>query len=499
MVSKSKRPRKKTAAPASRGGVPAGAPARSNTWWLAAVIGGLVLVNLYVFVWRKGTSVPAIKEQARLASIPGGSALGSGDAGSGSAAEVAPVAPLGGAEFKIEAGDTMGKALRRAGLDGAAATEVMRALQPHMDFKALRPGQTFRIDRDPAGKVQAIEFVLSRTQKVRATRDSSGALAGQANKAATRIEQKELGVMVDSSLYAAIKGAGETTPLIGKLVDLFAYDLDFYNDQFAGDQVRIVVEKEFMGDEFLRYGRILAAEYKGKAGTFNAFAFQAPGAKAARYFTARGEAIEKTMLKSPLKYARVSSKFDRKRMHPVLHREKAHLGTDYAAPTGTPVMAAADGVIAHRAPSGGAGNMIIIKHDAGLQTLYMHLSAFAPGLKVGDRVAAKTVIGKVGTTGLSTGPHLHFGVKVNGSYVDGSTLTPRRGAGVAKKDLAAFRTDAAHLVTRLAGIAITKPTAPVVDDDTNEVDDEPALGAASTAPAVSSSGAPSGGAVARAR
>lgn len=499
MVSKSKRPRKKTAAPATRGG-PAGAPARSSTLWLAGIIGGLVLVNLYVFVWRKGTSVPAIKEQARLASISGSNALGSGDAGSGSgsAAEVAPAAPIGGNEFKIEAGDTMGKALRRAGLEGAAATEVMRALQPHMDFKALRPGQTFRVERDAAGKVQAIEFVLSRTQKVRASRDASGALGAQADKATTRIEQKELGVTIDSSLYAAIKGAGESTPLIGKLVDLFAYDLDFYNDQFAGDQVRLVVEKEFMGDEFLRYGRILAAEYKGKAGTFNAFAFQPAGAAKARYFTAKGEALEKTMLKSPLKYARVSSKFDRKRMHPVLHREKAHLGTDYAAPTGTPVMAAADGIITHRAPSGGAGNMIIIKHDAGLQTLYMHLSAFAPGQKVGDRVAAKTVIGKVGTTGLSTGPHLHFGVKVNGSYVDSTTLTPRRGAGVAKKDLAAFRTEANRLSARLAGIAIQKPSVPVVDDDSNEVDDEPALGAAPTAPAISAAPA-AGAAVARAQ
>jgi murein DD-endopeptidase MepM/ murein hydrolase activator NlpD len=159
------------------------------------------------------------------------------------------------------------------------------------------------------------------------------------------------------------------------------------------------------------------------------------------------------MLKTPLKFARVSSSFNPKRMHPVLHRVKGHFGTDFACPVGTPVWAAADGVITQRGPAGGAGNMITIRHDNGLVTLYMHLSKFIPTQKVGDRVAAKTVIAYSGNTGLSSGPHLHFGVKKNGVYVDFQSLKPTRAAGVSKGDLTRFRADTGTLVEQLAAIA----------------------------------------------
>ncbi|MBL9014851.1 MAG: M23 family metallopeptidase, partial [Myxococcales bacterium] len=172
------------------------------------------------------------------------------------------------------------------------------------------------------------------------------------------------------------------------------------------------------------------------------------------YYDDTGASSEKALLKTPLKFSRVSSGFDRKRMHPVLHTTRAHLGVDYAAPTGTPVWAAATGTIVHRAPSGGAGNLVIIKHDGGIETAYMHLSKFADGQKVGQRVAAKTVIGYVGTTGLSTGPHLHFGVKQNGNYIDPAKLTPIRGKGVTGSDLAAFKAEAARLDALLGGISI---------------------------------------------
>jgi murein DD-endopeptidase MepM/ murein hydrolase activator NlpD len=131
-------------------------------------------------------------------------------------------------------------------------------------------------------------------------------------------------------------------------------------------------------------------------------------------------------------------------MHPVLHTVRAHLGVDYAAPVGTPVWAAADGVVSHKAPSGGAGNLVMIRHADGVETAYMHLSKFA-NIQVGQKIAAKTVIGYVGTTGLSTGPHLHFGVKKNGAFVDPTTLAPMRGKPVSAKELEAFRAEVARL------------------------------------------------------
>jgi murein DD-endopeptidase MepM/ murein hydrolase activator NlpD len=279
------------------------------------------------------------------------------------------------------------------------------------------------------------------------TGDKAGELVGAADVAETRIEVKSIGGRIDSSLYASIKEAGESPALVDFFVDVFAYDLDFYNDTHAGDTFRVVVEKELLDQEHIAYKRILAAEYQGKAGTFRTFYFN--GA----YYAEDGTSSEKTLLKTPLKFSRISSGFDRKRMHPVLHTTTAHLGIDYAAPTGTPVWAAATGVVSHRGPAGGAGNLVMIRHDSGIETAYMHLSKFAD-IKLGQRISAKTVIGYVGTTGLSTGPHLHFGVKQNGAYIDPTKLVPVKGKGVSGKDLAAFKDEVGRLQTMLTGVTI---------------------------------------------
>jgi len=300
---------------------------------------------------------------------------------------------------------------------------------------------------------------------VRAERGPTGALVGKADTSQTRIEIKALGGRIESSLYAAIKASGENAALVDFFVDVFAYDLDFYNDTHDGDTFRVIVEKQLRdagpgaaspagpagGNELIRYRRILAAEYAGKAGTFRTF-WSGDG-----YFDDKGQSSEKTLLKTPLKFQRVSSGFDRARMHPVLHTVRAHLGIDYAAPTGTPVWAAAGGVITHRGDAGGAGNLVMIKHAGGIETAYMHLSKFADGMKVGQHVAAKTVIGYVGATGLATGPHLHFGVKQNGELIDPTKLVPVRSKTLAGKDLEAFHAEVGKLEAQLAATPIPKP------------------------------------------
>jgi murein DD-endopeptidase MepM/ murein hydrolase activator NlpD len=364
------------------------------------------------------------------------------------------VGPPGTVDGKVTKGDTLGRLLKRSGLSGPEADEVIRALAGKLDFKSIRAGQSFRIERGADGRVRSFELVLSKVQTVRAARSATGELSGQADTSATRVDTRALGGRIDSSLWAALTAAGETAALVDFFVDVFAYDLDFYNDTHAGDTFRVVVEKEHIegpASEFVRYRRILAAEYKGKAGTFRTFFYD--GA----YYNSDGESSEKTLLKTPLKFHRISSGFDRARMHPVLHTTAAHLGVDYAAPTGTPVWAAATGTIAFRAAAGGAGNLVVLRHDGGLETLYMHLSKFAAGQRVGQRVAAKTVIGYVGTTGLSTGPHLHFGVKQGGVYVDPTKLAPVRGKGLPPRALPAFREEVTRLQARMDAIE----TAPV--------------------------------------
>ncbi len=433
--------------------------ARRGSGWVVLVLGALVVVNLYVFVWDKDTSVGAIKREAAAKTLPA-AALPSAPLAAtpaplvaGSAA--APVGPPGSLDGKVGKNDTLGRLLKKSGLAAAEADEVIRSLSGVLDFKTIRAGQPFRIERGPDGRVRSFELTLSKVSKVRADRAPTGELVGKADNSQTRVESKTVGGTIESSLYAALKASGETAALVDFFVDVFAYDLDFYNDTHAGDTFRVVVEKEFHENgELLRYKRILAAEYHGKAGTFRTFYF-APTNGEPGYFDQGGQSSEKTLLKTPLKFQRVSSGFDRRRMHPVLHTTRAHLGIDYAAPTGTPVWAAASGTITQRAMSGGAGNVVTIRHDGGIDTVYMHLSKFAD-VKVGQKVAAKTVIGYVGTTGLSTGPHLHFGVKQNGSYIDPSKLTPVRSKAVAAKDRDAFQTEVARLEALLAAIKIAQ-------------------------------------------
>jgi murein DD-endopeptidase MepM/ murein hydrolase activator NlpD len=422
------------------------APARKNNAWVILILAALVLVNLYVFVWDKNTSIKAVEAKAHAApamQIP--SAPVPAPAPDGSAA-AAPVGPPEAIEGSVGKGDTLGKVLRKSGLSAAETDEVIRSLSGVLDFKTIRPGQSFHIERGPDGRVKLFELELSKVQKVRAERQPTGELVGKTDDAQTRLELKTIKGTIESSLWASLTQSGETGALVDFFVDVFAYDLDFYNDTHDGDTFRVVVEKQYKDQEFIRYTRILAAEYKGKAGTFKTFFYNG------KYYDENGESSERGMLKTPLKFARISSKFDRKRMHPVLHTVRAHLGIDYAAPTGTPVWAAAAGVVTVRAPSGGAGNLVMIRHDGGIETAYMHLSKFA-SIKVGQRIDAKTVIGYVGTTGLSTGPHLHFGVKKNGVFVDPSKLAPMRGKPVPRSEIDAFRAEAAKLEAGLAGNA----------------------------------------------
>jgi murein DD-endopeptidase MepM/ murein hydrolase activator NlpD len=441
-----------------------GPPARKTGGWVALVLGVLVVINLYVFVWDKQTSVGAIKRVADRATptamVPSrplaeAGAPAASPAPAASTAAAAPIGPPGVIDGKVGKSDTLGRVLKKSGLTAAEADEVIRALSGVFDFKTMRAGQSYRIERGADGRVTVFELVVSKVQTVRAERGPAGTLVGKADTSQTRIEIKSIGGRIDSSLYAAIKASGENPALVDFFVDVFAYDLDFYNDTHDGDTFRVIVEKQLRDDapsgEFIRYRRILAAEYAGKAGTFRTFWF------GDGYFNDQGESSEKTLLKTPLKFQRVSSGFDRARMHPVLHSVRAHLGIDYAAPTGTPVWAAAGGVITHRGDAGDAGNLVTIKHEGGIETAYMHLSKFADGQKVGQHVAAKTVIGYVGATGLATGPHLHFGVKQNGEFIDPSRLAPVRARTVAEKDLDAFKAEVGKRTAQLAAIAIPKP------------------------------------------
>ena len=346
------------------------------------------------------------------------------------------------AEKRIGPSDTLGQVLAREGF-GSAAPAVVTALGRLCDPKLIRGGQIYRVQLDDDGTPSAFEYQPTPILRYVVEKDTAGAGGGAAGGArwkARKLEQAvdirtvEAAGVVDSSLYESVQKSGESTVLVSMLVELLAWDVNFYVDTHPGDHWKVIVEKQFLGGQFYKYGRILAAEYGGRVGTFRTFYWKPAGAKSGgRYFDERGQAVTKTMLKTPLRYVRISSKFDRKRFHPILHVEKAHLGIDYAAPVGTPVWASASGRVVEAEMKRGSGNTVVIAHANGLSTRYYHLSRFARGLRAGQTVKQKDVIGFVGTTGLSTGPHLHFSVTKNGAFVDPSKLQISREPPVAER------------------------------------------------------------------
>jgi murein DD-endopeptidase MepM/ murein hydrolase activator NlpD len=336
-------------------------------------------------------------------------------------------------EKRIGPSDTLGQLLAREGF-GSSTSTVVAALSKLCDPKLIRGGQIYRIGLDDDGTPASFEYQPTPILRYVVEKDDGGVWKARKLEQAVDVRTVEATGLVDSSLYESVQKSGESTVLVSLLVELFAWDVNFYVDTHPGDHWKVVVEKQFLGGQFYKYGRILAAEYGGRAGTFRAFFWKAPGAKSdGRYYDEHGQAITKTMLKTPLRFVRISSKFDRKRFHPILHVEKAHLGIDYAAPVGTPVWASASGRVVECEMKRGSGNTVVIGHSNGLSTRYYHLSRFARGLHPGQAVKQKDVIGYVGTTGLSTGPHLHFSVTKNGAFVDPSKLQVSRDAPVAER------------------------------------------------------------------
>jgi murein DD-endopeptidase MepM/ murein hydrolase activator NlpD len=369
-----------------------------------------------------------------------------------------------GIEKKFAANDTLGAVLAREGF-GSAGPSVTAALAKLVDPRSIRGGQKYVVRLGDDGAPESFEYQPTPVLRYLVESDdddgegSPHKWSARKLEATVEIKTAQAGGTVESSLYESVQKAGESTALVSQLVELFAWDVNFYIDTHPGDHWKVLIEKQYLGGQFYKYGRVLAAEYGGKVGTFRAFFWAGKDAsrdRPGKYYDAQGQALSKSMLKTPLRFVRISSKFDRKRFHPILHVERAHLGIDYAAPVGTPVWASASGRVVEAGMKHGSGNTVVIAHANGLNTRYYHLSKFARGLHAGQQVKQKDVIGFVGTTGLSTGPHLHFSVTKNGAFVDPGKLAVNRDAPV--PDRGAF---IGAIQPRIAAMKAIQPTAAV--------------------------------------
>jgi murein DD-endopeptidase MepM/ murein hydrolase activator NlpD len=420
---------------------------------------GLVAINVYVFFYRGGTSLKDVLK-AQSMQPPGAQAAGGGEGDpvapiKAQAAEKIPAPVMEDEDAQrlegtMGARDTLAGVLGKQGVSAANVDAIVHALAGLWDPRTVREGQTYMVGFDAEGALRSFEFHASPIITFRVFRNEKGELKGKREDKPLETKIAEVGATIDDSLWQAVVRTGESTSLVGFFVDVFSYDINFFTDTQAGDKFKILAEKKYLGGKFYAYSKVLAAEYSGKVGTFRAFYYDG------NYYDENGQSIVRSLLKTPLKFVRVSSKFDRHRFHPILHTEKAHLGIDYAAPIGTPVWASATGrveFVGQPAVHPGSGNTVILDHAGGMQTRYYHLSKFAKGLRVGQTVKQKQVIGYVGMTGLATGPHLHFSITMHGQFVDPSKYKPQREAPLSGAKLAAFKAEITPRIAELAKVA----------------------------------------------
>lgn len=321
---------------------------------------------------------------------------------------------------RIQPNDTIVVALGRVGVDVATSNELVRSLDGIFDFRKAKVGDELRVTIE-GELLQLFEYRRGPVEEYRVERRGDR-LVGAAREFVVEKEEVRVEGTLETSLWDAIAGAGADPQVAMALADVLAWDVDFYLDPRKGDSFRFIIERYVNEGRTVRWGDIVAAEYDGQlVGKKRVFRYPNPKTGALEYYAENGGAAKRAFLKSPLKFAFISSKFG-SRIHPILKYRKQHQGVDYAAGTGTPVWAIADGTVTRAGWDGACGNMVSIRHTNGLDSIYCHFSKIASGVRTGSRVSQKTVIGFVGATGRATGPHLHFAVKRHGQFINPLSL-----------------------------------------------------------------------------
>ncbi len=376
-----------------------------------------------------------------------------------------PPEPLTIRSGRIKNGEPLAAALVRLGLSSGQSSEVIRALDGIFDFRRSRPGDQLRITFQGESP-NVIEYRASMTRGWVVTRGADGRLHGEARTIEASTEVAQVDITIESSLYEAMRAAGEDPSLSIDVADVFAWDIDFYRDLRRGDRLRLIVEKERVQGQLLRYGDIIGVRYIGGLVGDKTYLRYKLAEGGEGYFAADGQSAKKAFLKSPLKYTFITSTYGG-RQHPVLGFHKQHQGVDLRAAEGTPVWSVADGTVVKAVKNDrAAGNYVVLRHANGMETYYLHLSKFADGLRPGLRVQQKQVIAYSGNTGRSTGPHLHYGMKRGGVFVDPMSQNFPRAKPLPEAELDRFHKQTEEVARQLLGLDGTPSRPPVPEAQT---------------------------------
>jgi murein DD-endopeptidase MepM/ murein hydrolase activator NlpD len=375
-------------------------------------------------------------------------AEGPGPIGPGPASYVfGPPDPFNGVAVSIERGETLFQALLRGGVSRMEAGRIVAALRGHVNFSALRPGDRFDgvfwLDEE------LIEGTFRSGTRARwRLRGEGGSIVAAEDPLVVRRVTEVVRGTVDTSLFQAIQEAGERPQLIMSFVNMFRWDFDFGMQTRRGDRFEMLVEKEFVEDRFYGYGPILAARYQGSQEQLTACWFDEGGSSGlSGYFHADGRSVKRAFLRAPVEFSRISSRFSKSRLHPTLGIRRPHSGVDYAAPTGTPVYSVGDGLVIDAGRMGGAGLAVRVRHNNGWITSYSHLSRIL--VRKGERVKQGQIVGRVGSTGYSTGPHLDFRIKIGSRFVDPLKVDYPKGDPVPARLLTRFQSSCQDAVAQI--------------------------------------------------
>jgi murein DD-endopeptidase MepM/ murein hydrolase activator NlpD len=301
--------------------------------------------------------------------------------------------------------------------------DLSQSVRSVYDLSKIKAGQEIRICTNQQGEVVSLEYDIDEKDYI-FIQKKQGAYTAEIKKIPYENKVSMIWGTIQDYLISAVNKENEGVQLALDLVDLFAWDIDFYADLRKGDSFKILFEKKYLDEKFVGYGNILAAEFTNQGKTFQAFRYTYPDTKESDHYDLEGNSLRKTFMKSPIRYNRITSRFSYNRLHPIRKVYRPHYGVDYAARIGTPVQATADGTVIFAGRKGASGRMVGIRHQNRYETQYLHLRGFARGIKKGVKVREGQEIGYVGSSGESTGPHLDYRIKKDGKYINPLAFNP---------------------------------------------------------------------------
>ena len=347
----------------------------------------------------------------------------------------------------VKSGDTLAKLLSRAGLNAQQVHELISTDKNTKKLTRIFPGNVFKAYVDDQGVLQRLTHEINETKKLEVKREN-GKLSSRVIELPVDIRYAFAQGTINSSLFLAAQKAGLADKSTMELAGIFGWDIDFALDMRKGDSFSVMYEEIYRDGKKLRNGAIISAEFTNQNKTYQAIRFTTSDGDTS-YYAPDGTSMRKTFLRTPVEFSRISSRFSLNRKHPILNKIRSHKGVDYAAPTGTPIRSTGDGKITFRGRKGGYGKTIVIQHGSRYSTLYAHMSRYAKGMRSGQKVKQGKVIGYIGSTGLATGPHLHYEFRVDGVHRNPLTVKFPQAEPLPKKYKAEFKKVTNRLLAQL--------------------------------------------------